>query len=337
MLGEAHAGRLLGFLVSAVEEGCFPVTGAQREELRVACGSQIHHELLLERELVPMARLLESRGIPYRLMKGAALAHAAYPDPRLRGFGDLDVLLHRGSYDLATSALGEQGYRQARPELRPGFDARFGKGGMLVTASGHQADLHSSFVVGALGILIDPDDLFATEVRVRVGDQAISTLGLEELFLQSCYAAVLADRPPAVRYSRDVAEMAIRRDLDVARISELARSWSARPVVAAAVQQAWSWLRLDTEHELLDWARALAATRRERVLFEVHHRYGHTAAEIAGVAVVPGLRSRISYLSALALPTAGYREAMGRTPLGHLREAVDRLLTQPVRRRRGER
>lgn len=332
LLAEARVGRLYGFLVSEVESGRFPATEAQQEELRLAHASQVCHELELERDMLATATMLESRRIPYRLMKGAAAAHSVYSDPRLRSFGDLDVLIHRRSYDDAVAALEERGYRHARPELRPGFDGRFGKGGMLVTVSDHQLDLHSSFVVGALGILVDPDDLFVNEREVTIGGRSVSVLPPEELFLQSCYAAVLADRPPAVRYSRDVAEILLHCDLDIDRVIGLATSWSARPVVALAVQQAWATLGIDTGHELLGWARALRATRRERLLLEAHRRYGHTAAEVAGVAVLPGLRARISYVAALALPSAGYREAMGRTPFGHLREAGHRLLTQPIRR-----
>lgn len=334
VLSETRSGRLYGFLVSAVEDGWFPTTEAQREQLRVAHGSQVAHELQLERELVKIASFLDSSRIPYRLMKGAAVSHAAYPDPGWRCFGDLDLLIHRNSFGRACHTMEELGYRQEWPELRPGFDARFGKGGKWVARSGHEADLHASFVLGALGILLDPDDLFATETRIDVGGRTVATLGPEELFLQSCYAAVLADRPPSIRYARDVAEMALRCDLDADRVVQLARAWSARPVVATALVHSWSWLRLATGGELIDWARDLRASLGERVLTAVHYRYGHTAAELAGLAVVRGLRPRISYATALAFPDPGYRAAMGRTPLGHLREAGRRLATQSIRRQR---
>ena len=43
--------------------------------------------------LLRALEVLAAAGIPSRVLKGVALAHTAYPQPELRVFGDVDLLV----------------------------------------------------------------------------------------------------------------------------------------------------------------------------------------------------------------------------------------------------
>ena len=53
---------------------------------------------------------------------------ALYPDPLLRPFTDLDLLVPGPRLEEFVVALAGYGYERGRPEPVPGFDARVGQG-----------------------------------------------------------------------------------------------------------------------------------------------------------------------------------------------------------------
>ena len=79
----------------------------------------------LEGELIRLAPVLAE--LPAVVLKGAVLAHGAYPDPALRPFTDLDLLVAGPSHDDAVEAFEALGYVRSRPEPAPGYDARVAK------------------------------------------------------------------------------------------------------------------------------------------------------------------------------------------------------------------
>ncbi|MBA3621797.1 MAG: hypothetical protein H0W51_05695 [Euzebyales bacterium] len=68
--------------------------------------------------------------------------------------------------------LGNCGYRRSWPQLRPGFDRRFGKGAPLRRDEGWELDLHRTFVMGPFGLTVDLDGLFASSRRSGSGPHA---------------------------------------------------------------------------------------------------------------------------------------------------------------------
>jgi hypothetical protein len=92
-----------------------------------------------------------------------ALANTVYADPALRVFADVDLLVPSADFGHAArileSALGAD---RALPEIRPGFDARFGREAMLRSDNGLALDIHRTFVDGGFGLTVDLDDLFVS-------------------------------------------------------------------------------------------------------------------------------------------------------------------------------
>ena len=53
--------------------------------------------------------MLRRSGLDHRALKGAAVAHLDYPDPALRSFIDVDLLVRAEEWDDAIQVLREAG------------------------------------------------------------------------------------------------------------------------------------------------------------------------------------------------------------------------------------
>jgi len=53
---------------------------------------------------------LQARGVDFLVLKGPVVAHTVYPDPYLRDFSDLDLLVREGDTDAVHAVLLELGY-----------------------------------------------------------------------------------------------------------------------------------------------------------------------------------------------------------------------------------
>ena len=141
------------------------------------------------------------------------VARTAYPDPALRSFGDVDILVDGADFDAAVAHLERGGGHARYREPRRNFTARFGKGVCVVTADGLEIDLHRVFVAGPFGLAIDPADLFADPEDIEIGDRAVPAPNANVRFLHACYHVALTS--PRLTATRDVAQIATLTDLDV--------------------------------------------------------------------------------------------------------------------------
>src|SRR4051812_21943518 len=145
--------RLIGLLAAAVRDGALPVSDTARDMLEEEWQRWLAHDLRIERLLLDALHELAAAGIPARVLKGVALAHTAYSDPAVRVFGDADVLVPGPHFTRAATVLAERlDAQRYLPELRPGFDDRFGKEVMLrvpLRSGPLELDLHRVFVDGA--------------------------------------------------------------------------------------------------------------------------------------------------------------------------------------------
>jgi hypothetical protein len=125
-----------GLLNAAVDDGALPATESQVQQARATHLSITMRVLSLERELVTVVDLLAGEGIESRVLKGSAVAHLDYPDPALRSFIDLDVLVRASDIDRAVAVLSGAGFKRTLAQPRPGFDRRFDKGLTLIPRRG---------------------------------------------------------------------------------------------------------------------------------------------------------------------------------------------------------
>lgn len=137
------ADRLAGWIATAIAAGVVEADADVVDQAMTHWRSQLRGCVIIESKAVGVARLLAAEGVPWRLLKGPAVAHLDYPNPALRTFGDIDVLVHPDHWDRTVTMLTEVGWHRKAGEVAPGFDARFGKG---VTLSPMRRATKSTFI-----------------------------------------------------------------------------------------------------------------------------------------------------------------------------------------------
>lgn len=128
-----------GYALEAAAAGRLPLPPASSRRLADAQGRRLLRSALLRRELAGVARVLEAAcGCSPILLKGPAVADRFYPDPRLRPFVDLDLLVPRDALAAGVAGLRAQGLEPLE-EFRPGYAERHGHDVHLVRRAGGPA------------------------------------------------------------------------------------------------------------------------------------------------------------------------------------------------------
>jgi hypothetical protein len=318
--------RIEGLLAAAVAGGGLPVDALQREEVRRAARGRARVDLELELELINTARALEGSRVCYRVLKGLAWAHTTYPDPSWRGSGDVDLLVANDDWYQAVQTLEDEGSCRVLPEVRPGFDRRFGKDATLRSRLGWEIDLHRLLAIGPFGLWVDQDQLLDRSARMTIGGRVLPVLDAEAAFVHACYNLVLADDPPRLIAARDVSQMALTAGTDPDGVHDLANRWRAVPVVVQALSLAERMLGVRL------WDQPVAASflpvrvgSVARLLMASYRGPGRGySSQAAALVALPGAVERITYLHALARPQRVYLEARGLSGVGHLRRGLRR-------------
>lgn len=326
--------RLAGLLLAAVADGVLELDPAQQEH-----AAQVHRKAMvgavtLERALLRTIDVLGSADIDYRVLKGTAVAHLDYPDPSLRAYGDVDLLVPGAQLDAAIAALEQAGHSRRFPEPRPGFQQRFGKGNCMVTPERMEVDLHRSLAMGPFGLTIVLDDLWLQPATFVLAGTEVLALGPEERFLHATIHAALGDPVPRLSPLRDVAQMLLTRPLDVERVHALSAAWRIDAVVARAVDLAGGAFELPTDaHPLLAWSKTYRPGRRDRRFLRVYTDPDQTyaAKSFAAVRAIPGLRSRLAYLRALLFPARPYLAGRHQGRLRRLARGAGQILRTRLR------
>lgn len=297
-------------LAAAIRDGRLAASPRQVEEAEAAHRDALCLDLLLERQLVSVADQFDAAGIDLVVLKGPAAAHLDYPDPAMRSFGDLDILVRTGAVGAAIRLLEAEGGRRRYAEPRPGYDERFSKGASVRMPLGHEVDVHRTLAPGPFGLTIDLGRLFEGTATFALGSRQLLALGPAPRFVHACVHAALGDAPPSLRAVRDVAQL-LGRELDDAAVLGLAADWRVEAVVALAIRTAVATFRLELASPLLAWAaghEAAPADRRRLAAYTA--RRSSAAQAIESLRVIPGTTDRLRYLVSILLP----RPAPSRRP-----------------------
>lgn len=323
LLAAARKHRMTGLLTTAISAGAFPATGQQAREVRSAHATNQMRVLALEHELLGILDLLGAAAIDVRVLKGTAVAHLDYPDPALRSFNDLDILVRADDIDRTVEVLGTAGFERTLAEPRPGFDRRFDKGMTLRPPAGYELDLHRTFVLGPWGRRVDLDTVWDGGQEFFIGGRGVQALSLPNRFMHACYHAALGDWPLRLGSLRDVAEMLRTLDDDPAPVRRLAADWGAEAVMAAAVADTVRLLGIKMPGALSRWAVAYVPDAREESWLGLHTTPDKTfaAQAVATLRVLPW-RDKPAYLRALVFPDATYTADRHRSVLSRFGYAL---------------
>jgi hypothetical protein len=315
LLSEISRERLTGLAVLAVAQGVLELSAADEDDLLERHEDQLALDLRLEQVLAEVAHTLASASIPYRALKGPALAHTLYADPALRSFGDVDVLVPTRDFDATIALLRPLGFHRRFVEPRAGFDSRFSKGACLEGADGLEVDLHRTLAPGPYGMLLARHDLFSRPARRFVlGGRSVDGLDRETAFVHACFHAALGDDPPRLTALRDIAEM-LARGFDEHVVVEQVASTDC----VAVLQRAFMLLRTDlgvpVVGDLAEWIAGYGLSRLDRAALRTYAGAGRSYAGQAVVSlwVMPTMRDRFAYAFALAFPNRDYLRARDET------------------------
>ncbi|MGH9025749.1 MAG: nucleotidyltransferase family protein [Acidimicrobiia bacterium] len=308
VLNGAAGQGLTGNLVHASQEGAFPASTEQQIEALERHESALGLDLRLERVLLNRTADLHEAGIATRVLKGPALAHTIYPDPGLRSFRDVDLLVPGRDYDAAIAVLCADGGRLRYSEPRPGFNRRFGKGVCITTPDGFEIDLHRTLAAGPFGLALDPDSLFSTASTFSLGGRLLEGLDPEARFIHACVHARLGDTVPRLVPLRDVAQILLHTSLDRDRVQRLCVRWRCGIVVQHAIWLTWSAFGITSATDVVNWARHHEPSAFERWALATYlgpdPSYARQA--VAGLWAVTGVRAKAVYARTMLLPNPEY-------------------------------
>lgn len=315
LMAELVDQRLTGLAAAAAQDGRLPLERNQATALSDKHREAMMWALDVERMLMTIDEAFGDAGIEYLVLKGASLAHALYPDPSLRPFADLDVLIRGSHWDQACALLPSLGFPRRHPESRPGFVDAFGKAAVHVDGDGPELDVHRRLVVGPHGLSVDPEELFESPAWFRVGGRWVRRLDDGLLFVHACMHAALGHKTPRLLPLRDVLQVAEMGEIDWDLVAERAHRWKLRAVIGHAVRTAADVLEVRPPEEAARLAASLAPSRRERRWLQAYttdRRYRGGTARSA-VSAIPGVRGKASYIAALLFPSREFADERTRS------------------------
>ena len=334
LLATVRHERMLGLFAQVVADAALAATDDQVAELHEAYVAALCADLVRERELIHLVGLLRRSGFDHRVLKGAAVAHLDYPDPALRSFADVDLLVRAEEWEAVIEVLCQAGWERRFGEPRPGFERRFVKGTVLTRRDDGavELDLHRTLALGPFGLTVRLQDLWENCDLLGLGGEEVRTLPPEVRFVHACFHAVLGDTPPRLMPLRDIAQMGLRPILDLDRVIGLARSWQAEAVLVRGVELAWETLGLNPVVETAARVGSLSPPPRQTRALGVYlsPQRSYVGLCLAAVRVIRRPTDKARYMAALAFPKRDFVSPRYRGHASRWRAAA-----QGLRGRRG--
>lgn len=310
--------RILGVGIRAYEDGSLTMPEAAAESLQARHDLAMAQSMRAELMTRHVSVTLNDQGIRHRLLKGASLAHTVARDPNERSFRDVDVLVPSADVDAAVALFEKQGAKRLQRELRPGFDARFGKS-VTLRHEDVEIDIHRLLAPGPFGVWMHPDDLFVLIDHVVIGGVSVPTLDRTDHVIHACYHVALGQVSPVLSNIRDIA-LLVEGDIDWDRFDQTVDRWQGTAVIQRAATLLRS--RLDTDvPDHLDRYRSATVVADERTAigpYLTEDPSGRFAALAQATLRTLPLSDRASYARAVGFPE-------GSDPVDRLKTIVDKV------------
>jgi hypothetical protein len=208
--------RLAGLaLAAAADDGVGLPTPIERQ-LRQAHGEDAMRTMAVDVLGARVVTMLDAAGIPSVVTKGPGVARS-YPDPSLRTYMDLDVMVDRPVFARALALLRAEGYDETvRLQAREYFHRYCREAINLVHADGTSVDLHHTVPPWYWGRRLRFDELLSESDPLETGSGRIRLASPAHNLLVACLHVVSdKDRPGyGLRTWRDVVALATICDPD---------------------------------------------------------------------------------------------------------------------------
>jgi hypothetical protein len=261
----ALAHRVDGLLAAAVADGVLPATEAQRLAIMQTHADSMSGCLRLEAALLEVLGIFEEAGMQVAVLRGVAAAHLEYPNPSLRSFGDIDLLVPPGLVERAVPLLKAAGFT---PDSSPVAAGRWDPTGLAFVADDQlEIDLYDHVIGGPLASTIPATELWRDLSVFELAGTPISALSPEARLISACLRASVGP-PSRLIALRDVVQLVLGGLVDVSRVHHLAQEWGVRAFLAGAIEQAWQAFALADVVALSKWAQRYRPTPDELKLLE---------------------------------------------------------------------
>lgn len=325
-----------GQLYDAVRSGALALDEVQWSRVAIHHEMVMLHVLQVDRQLLRVTQEFERQQIPYRLLKGVALAHSIYPDPSCRSYGDADILVMPERIPSAIHAVESIGGRRLLPEPRPGYDVRFAKDIPLIL-DGVAIDLHRTLVGGPYGFDLPIEQIFSRRRDVTIGSRVMPSLDPVDHFLHAAITAGAGDVPPRLVTLADMIRLRQDPAFSTEMFFDRAPRWGQGIPIAYAVRLVGSMLEPSGRRVLSEWATTVRPTARQRLVHTAylsrHRGVWRSAAAVAGIP----WRDKAEFVAAHLFPRHAYlrRRGYGRwTPLARTIRSVRTDMSRATRRPR---
>ena len=91
-------------VLAHIERTGLAIPADLRARLRARRTQHAHAAAVRARVVADVACAMAQAGVPFLVLKGAALAHLVYDDPRLRPMRDVDLLIRKPTPDVRTTS-----------------------------------------------------------------------------------------------------------------------------------------------------------------------------------------------------------------------------------------
>lgn len=180
--------RMAPWLAGVIASNEVTAAASHLAPVRQAGGGQTMQTMLLYAEMTKVVGLLNEADIPVVVLKGPALADTVYPDPALRAYGDIDILIHEKDLLQTSEILRNRGYVEEHESNHPHrihqchgiFQRKF-----LNSDSGHLVEVHCDH----LQIGLEPvsmDEIWSDATEHSFGRATARVLEQHDLFVQLC-------------------------------------------------------------------------------------------------------------------------------------------------------
>ena len=302
LLTEGDADDLLPALSTAVAAPGVPPAACRRVSEALAAARARH--LVMSRALGAVLARFAADGIETLTLKGPALAETVYPEPALRAYADLDILVRPADRHRADAALLALGHRRVADDHSWEFDIAYDGATLYAGPAGVHVDLHWALVT-------EPRYAWSGEAERSVWQRAVPltlagspTLGLgrEDLVLYLATHLAVHHALAGLLRHWDIALVLAAGPLDWDAVVARARRWRVRRPLYFVLRGVEEWFGPLVPPAVL----AALAPR------------GPRAAVLDALLRDPGVerRARLEYLVALLLVDRG--RDLGRA----LREAL---------------
>jgi hypothetical protein len=252
----------------------------------------------IEARAIWVMSLLADAGVETRVLKGLATASLDYPERERRTFNDVDLLVRPDSLGIAAAVLAEAGLEREIAEPFNGFDRRFSKGVTMAFPDGLEVDLHRTFVLGAIGLRIPLEELWADSAVFELGGREVRALAASHRFMNTAIHSAMS---PLFRGNEllDLRVIAMANQLAPADLLDVAGRWRVLTPMAVAVRIAAGNLGDDwLGAELSSWARSYRPSRLDRWLVDAHiGPRASTAKRTIGALTAMKSRDRAAYVT----------------------------------------